>query len=225
MRRFFGLYQYLGPLILFPVSYWLWWSRYDHDHRLVVLVLSMPIVFSYVIPGIGTNVLGLWEFHTRLRLGRFRPHHGFVFGSATSLLAFVCVDGRPCGFDVWQLVRAGFLMGSVLAFWNWLYDVYAIKSGLITVYNRPFGLNQGPEAIATDYAPVLFGSFGFCYGVAIQVCQYCLREQGQWQLLYGLAALCNLAVVLLPVGAFVLSSYLRTGTTGLKPFRGGTNHE
>ena len=36
--------------VLFPVSYLLWLSWYDRDHKLVLLTLSMPVLFAYVIP-------------------------------------------------------------------------------------------------------------------------------------------------------------------------------
>ena len=113
----------------------------------------MPILSAYVIPGISTNRLKLWEFNTRFKLGRIRPHHGFVFGSAISLLALVCVDPPTVAFSMPALLRTAFITGSVLAFWNWLYDIRAIKVGFIVMYNRQHTEGQGPEAIATDYAP------------------------------------------------------------------------
>jgi len=92
---FFRIYQYVVPLLLFPLCYWLWLKRYDYDHRTTLLVLSLPIVFSYVIPGLGTNWLKIWEFNTRWKLGRFRPHHGFLFGTATALFALLCLRFPP----------------------------------------------------------------------------------------------------------------------------------
>ena len=87
MKRAFSIYQYAAPATLFPAGYYLWLQRLQHDHSLVLLTLSMPVLFAYVIPGLGTNWLKLWEIHPRWRVGRFRPHHGFVFGTATSLFA------------------------------------------------------------------------------------------------------------------------------------------
>src|SRR5207245_11629135 len=153
--RFFRLYQYLAPAALFPLSYWLWWQRCQHSHACVLLLLSMPVSFAYIIPGLGTNWLGLWEFNTPWRRGKFRPHHGFVFGSATSLLALLCVEPPAPSCGVWEVVRASFVLGSVLAFWNWLYDIYAIKAGFIRVYHRPSAQKLGPVALLTDYAPAL----------------------------------------------------------------------
>ena len=54
---FFRVYQYVVPLLLFPLSYWLWHSRYGGDHRLTLFALALPIVFSYVVPALGTNWL------------------------------------------------------------------------------------------------------------------------------------------------------------------------
>ena len=77
---FFNFYQYAAPLIVLPLAYWLWLERMQGEHRLALLVLAIPVVYAYVVPAVGTNVLRVWEFNTRLKLGRFRPHHGFVFG-------------------------------------------------------------------------------------------------------------------------------------------------
>lgn len=185
----------------------------------------MPVLFAYIIPGLGTNWLNLWEFNTRLRLGKFRPHHGFVFGTATSLFGLLCLTAQPPTFSLAELLRTGFIVGSVLAFWNWLYDIYAIKAGFITVYNQPYYEQLGPEAIATDYAPVLFGVFGFCYGVAIRLSQYYLLELGRWDYFWVLLMSSNLAGLVMPVLAYVFCSYLNHGSSGLKPFRGGYKNE
>jgi hypothetical protein len=160
--------------------------------------------------------LKLWEFDTRLRLGRFRAQHGFVFGSATSLFALLCVEPQPQSLGWFELVRAGFIMGSVLAFWNWFYDIYAIRAGLIVVYNRPYSKREGPEAIATAYAPVYFGTFGACYGVALAIYRHELIELGCrdcfWRLFVGGVG----AGLIVPVLMFVLYSYATAGVSGLE---------
>jgi hypothetical protein len=198
------------------LSYYLWWRQFEGNHAFVWLMLSMPVLFAYVIPGLGTNWLKLWEFNTRLRLGKFRPQHGFVFGAATSLFAWVCLGWLPPSFSLIEFIRAGFILGSALAFWNWLYDIYAIQAGLIVVYNKPYAEKLGAAAIATDYAPVLFGVFGACYGLAIRLNQYFLLELGHWDY-YGLLFISsNLAGLAAPVVAFMGYSYLKYGETGLK---------
>jgi hypothetical protein len=95
MRRAFEAYQYVAPALLTPLAAWLWWRHYDGDVALAAIALLVPITYAYIVPGIGTNLLRVWEFDTRLRLGRFRPHHGFVFGTATAMLALPTI-GRRC---------------------------------------------------------------------------------------------------------------------------------
>jgi hypothetical protein len=215
--QFFRIYQYVVPLTLFPLSYWLWWSRYDRDHRLTLFALSIPIVFSYVVPALGTNWLKIWEFNTRWRLGRFRPQHGFLFGTATSLFGLLCL-GYPQPVDGWEIFRAGFVMGSVLAFWNWLYDAQAIRVGFLRVYNRAYAEKRGPEAIAMEYCPVFFGAFGFCYGVTIRVGEWFLAEMEQFDLYWPLLLICQLTTIACPVLAYIGLSLVTTGRTGLQSY-------
>lgn len=217
-RRFFSVYQFVGPAILVPLSYFLWWRRLGGDHRLALAALSIPILYAYIIPGIGTNVLHLWEINTRLRIGKFRPHHGFVFGSAASLLALVCVPPLTGGVNALEVARSAFVLGSVLAFWNWLYDVHAVKSGFITVYNIHYSRNASAETIVTDYAPALFGTFGLCYGVSLRVLERYLLELGRWELFGWLVAGCTLFVLTVPVAAYILASLWKHGTTGIRPY-------
>jgi hypothetical protein len=215
---FFRLYQYVVPLVLFPPCYWLWWIRYDHDHRLALFALSIPIVFSYIVPALGTNWLRIWEFNTRWKLGRFRPQHGFLFGTATSLFGLLCLGYPPSSYDAWEFIRAGFVMGSVLAFWNWLYDLHALRVGFLKVYNRAYAQQRGPEAIATEYCPVFFGTFGFCYGVSVRVGEYYFAQADRFDLYVPILLGCHAAALATPVVAFVALSLITTGETGLRTY-------
>lgn len=215
--KFFQVYQYAAPLILLPISYGLWLGRYSGDHRMVLLTLSLPIAFAYVIPGLGTNWLRLWEFNTRFRLGRFRPHHGLVFGTATSLIAFAAL-AAPDTHNAATILRRGFVLGSVLAFWNWLYDIYAIKAGFIRVYTKIQVDGGGAEAVATNYAPILFGTFGFCYGIALGSYEQLLLHERRWHLLWLLLVVGQVVCLAAPVLAYVSVSFLRTGQSGLQSY-------
>ena len=50
------LYPYIAPLVLAPLTFWLW-----HGDLTAWLV---PILWAYIVPAIGTNVLKVWEFDT-----------------------------------------------------------------------------------------------------------------------------------------------------------------
>jgi hypothetical protein len=216
--RFFNLYQYAAPLVLAPLAYWLWLQRSAGEHRMAALALAIPVLFAYVVPAVGTNVLRIWEFNTRLRLGRFRPHHGFVFGSATSLFALAAVPAGAAG--PWEWLRAGFVLGSVLAFWNWLYDVQALRAGFLRVYTRSYAQGHGPEAIALDYAPPIFGLFGLCYGVALVLAERVLAGAQGWAPYWGFLALAGAACIAAPVAGYVAWSYWRNGESGLRSHEG-----
>ncbi|MCA9184177.1 MAG: hypothetical protein R3E01_29625 [Pirellulaceae bacterium] len=216
MITFFQLYQYVAPAVLLPLSYWLWSRRYG-DWRMVLAALSIPILFAYIIPGIGTNVLHLWEFNTRFRLGRFRPQHGLIFGSATSLFAIASI---PTVEDrtIVLMLRDGFVLGSVLAFWNWWYDRCAIQVGFIRVYTRKQYEQAGAAEVAADYAPILFGTFGFCYGASLAICESAMMQYGWWSAYWPMLISCQVACLSIPVLSYVSISYWRTGESGLRSF-------
>lgn len=216
MKRFFSIYQYVAPIAFVPISYWLWLGRYNGDHQLALMTLAVPILYAYIVPGIGTNVLKMWEFNTRLRLGRFRPHHGFVFGSGAAFLAFVSTTGVTTELGAAALAQKAFVVGSVFAFWNWLYDAHAIRAGLIRVHVQPFFPEKEPAGIAMEHAPVLFGGFGAAYVIWLSVAQSLMVDDGgaglAWLLLVGGV----MFVIFVPVGCFVLRSLLKYGETGLR---------
>lgn len=215
-KKLFEWYQYLAPAILTPLSFWLWWKTYMGDFRLVLVAWLTPILFAYIVPAVGTNILKVWEFDTRLRLGRFRPHHGFVFGSATAMFAWIChFDRAETVFDVFSYA---FVIASVLGFWNIIYDIKAIRSGILRVYNQPWADSQGAEAIALDYAPWFFAGFGVIYGLGIASAEL-LSSNGplsNWFFSGYLLLLltCSIAV---PVIGYRWHSFKSHGHSGCRP--------
>ena len=170
MKRALSIYQYAAPLVLAPLSFLLWKREYSGNLKLIATAWLIPILWAYIVPGIGTNVLNVWEFDTRLRLGRFRPHHGFVFGSATAMIAWL-VHGSLAR-DLWDVARNALILCSVIGFWNLLYEVKALQSGILRVYNQPWADGRDETAIALDYAPWFFGGFGAIYGAGIGLMEW-----------------------------------------------------
>ncbi len=215
-RRGLEIYQYLFPAILAPLSFWLWWETYRHDIRLTLLAWLLPIIYAYVVPGIGTNVLKVWEFDTRLRLGRFRPHHGFVFGSATATLAWLCRPGPTTSYG--DLLLLTLLTAAVLAIVNLLYDIKAIDAGLLRVYNQPWADGRDARAIALDYAPWFFGGFGLVYGAGIGGAELLARAgafSGAQFAVYFAAVL--LLAIAVPVWGYRRRSWRLHGHSGCRP--------
>jgi hypothetical protein len=218
MRHFFNIYQYLALMVIFPLAYYFWLQRYEGDHELVILIMSIPILFSYIVPAVGTNWLKIWDFDTRFKLGRFRFQHGFVFGSATSLITVFVLPLETGREGLLNLLWAAFTLGSVLALWNWLYDLFAIKAHFLLVYNRAWHEGQKPETISLHYAPAFFGMFGLFYGAAVIIIEGAWYQRaGHLDLLLWIM-MANLLVLALSVGGYGLLSYLTIGETGFKSY-------
>ena len=210
------VYAYLAPALLAPLSAWLWWTEY-HDPWQFLVAWIVPIVWAYLVPAVGTNVCKVWEFDVRWKLGRFRPHHGFVFGSTTATIAWL-VHGRTAA-SVPDMLRYALILCSVLGFWNLLYEVKALRVGLLKVYNQPWAEGRAHEAVAFDYAPWFFGGFGAAHGLSIAALELVVRTHGPVSNAQGLAWLSASLVlcVALPVLGFMRHSIKAHGHAGTRP--------
>jgi len=216
MRRLFSLYALLGPALATPLAIWAWARHYDGAAALVACAVAIPIVHAYVVPAVGTNVLRMWAFTTRLRIGRFRPHHGFVFGSATALIALPLAGEAGDG----DVAGAALRIGAALLTINWIYDALAIRHGVLEVYTQSWADGGSPWALVGDYAPWFFGVFGLIYGAGLK-----LAETSAAPLAVGAATLATTLV--LPALLYVAVSFARHGHSGCRPAtpRTGERHE
>ncbi|MCP4132051.1 MAG: hypothetical protein GY754_13840 [bacterium] len=217
-KGFFNVYQFVVPVVFFPLAYYLWYMRLEGQHELVILIMSIPVLTSYFVPALGTNYFKLWQFNTKVIVGKFRPHHGFVFGTGMSMLGLLCVAGPgQSEFSVYQVIRTGLMTGSFMAFWNWLYDAYAIETGFMTVFNRKYAEGASAADIAMDYAPVYFGFFGFFYGMEIKLIEHYLLSLQQGDLFWWFLVLCNLVTFFVPVSIYMIGYYIKHGELGVYP--------
>lgn len=206
MKRLFSLYAFLGPALATPLAIWAWARHYDGASPLVACAVAIPIAHAYVVPAVGTNVLRMWAFTTRLRIGRFRPHHGFVFGSATALIALP-LAGQAGDGDV---AGAALRIGAALLAINWIYDALAIRHGVLEVYTQSWADGAGPWRIVGDYAPWFFGVFGLIYGAGLK-----LAETGAAPAAIGAATLA--ATLVIPAFLYVAVCLARYGHSGCRP--------
>jgi hypothetical protein len=215
-RRFFDWYQYLGPLFLTPLSFYLWWKSSNGSMELVFIAWFIPIIYAYIVPGVGTNILKVWEFDTKYKLGKFRIQHGFVFGSATSTLAWLShISPASTILDV---VQTAFIFSSVLGLWNIIYDIKAIKSKILIVYNQPWADGKSEEAIVMDYAPWFFAGFGMIYGLGVGTAELLLSKNMLVGILfYGLLLLTLALTIIVPVVGYRRQSFKVHGHSGCKP--------
>lgn len=215
-KRAFEIYQYVAPALLTPLSFWLWWRSYGGDVALTLMAWLIPVLYAYIVPGIGTNVLKVWEFDTRLRLGRFRPHHGFVFGSATATIAWLCHPGRA--HDWAGIVFTAAVFALVLGVCNIVYDIRAIRAGMLKVYNQPWAEGRDARAIAMDYAPWFFAGFGAVYGAGLSAAEFFAgAAKLDWAAFSWLFPALLTMCLLVPVAGYRWQSFRRHGHSGCRP--------
>jgi hypothetical protein len=220
--RLLHVYAYAGPALLTPLAALLWWRHYAGNVQLVALALGIPIVHAYIVPGLGTNVLKMWRFNGRLKLGRFRPHHGFVFGSATAMLSLLVFPAPSAAPAPSSILAVAFAVGVVLLSVNWTYDALALRHGVLEVYNQPWADGAGPWTIAADYSCWFFGVFGALYGAGLRMAEGELSSAPSWGEALAIGASLAIATATLPTLGYICSSYLRHGHSGCRPVaRGG----
>lgn len=219
LRRFYNVYQFVAPLIFFPVAYWLWWQRYDGDHRLAALVMFVPVVSYYLLVGLGIIRFRMWRFNTWPTIRGMRPHHGFVIATAAALSFYLCLRMVPVGdTGVAGVFTAAFLGASVFGFWNWWYETYAIKSGFISIYTKLIADGATAEEAVTDYAPFFFGSMGACYGAFVKTAEDLLSAGREPLLYWSIAIGGGATMIVVPVLVYMIACRLRHGYWGLKSY-------
>ena len=215
MKRVFDWYSYLAPVVLAPLSFWLWLRETQGHAQLVAIAWGLPVLWAYIVPGIGTNVLKRWEFDARLRLGRFRLQHGFVFGSATSLFAWAVHTAPAQGAG--DVLRSAFVLASVLGFWNLLYDIRALEAGVLRVYNQPWAEGAAPAVVAHDYAPWFFAGFGAVYGAAIALAEVYAAQLRDWPSAVGALLAAVALACAVPTLGYIHRSLRVHGHPGTRP--------
>lgn len=216
---FYTAYQFVAPLVFFPLAYWLWWRRFDHDHGLTMLVMFVPVVSYYLLVGVGMYRYRLWRFNTRPTIGGMRPHQGFVFSTAAALFFYLCLRMVPVEHGgLASVVTSAFLGASVFGFWNWWYETYAIKSGFISIYTKKVSDGATAEEAVTDYAPFFFGSMGACYGAMVKTAENQLISAHVAELYWVIAIGGGLSMIFVPAAVYLVAHRLRHGESGLKSY-------
>lgn len=219
MKYFYQVYQFVVPILLFPLAYWLWLSRFGGNHAVTSLVMFVPVVAYYVFVIVGITRLRLWEMNTWPTIRGLRPHHGFVIGTATGLLAYLSLRLIPVDQSgLGSVLTAAFIVGSVFGFWNWWYETYAIKSGFISIYTKRIADGASAEEAVTDYAPILFGSMGACHGAMVKTAENLLLPEHSLLLYWAIAVTGGVAIIAVPTVLYLIVHRTRYGESGLKSY-------
>jgi len=136
--QFYKIYEVAGPIIMFPLACLLWWSSSQKDVSVTLYATGMPVAVAFLIPYVGIRLLHVWEIRSPHSNQGFRPHHGFMFGSATSVICWLVYQTYllfPATDSIWLFpIGLGLIIGLV----NFLFDMFAISKGVLVVYNKSF---------------------------------------------------------------------------------------
>ena len=217
MTRAFHIYSWLAPAVLFPLAVWGWWLHYDGNAHLVAVALAVPIIHAYVVPAVGSNVFGMWQFNSAVKIGRIRPQHGFVFGSATALLTLAVIGDAEPVLAANMVAGTALLLAAVLLGVNWFYDALAIRAGYLEVFNQPWADGRSPWAISADYSVWFFGLFGLLYGATLRIAEAALLSSADWPRTVMIISAGAAATCVLPALGYCGTTLLRYGHAGLRP--------
>jgi hypothetical protein len=151
----------------------------------VAIVMGVPVLFGYLMPGVATHVVKRWRFTTGPRVGSYYVHHGFVYGSKLAFVLFLVVRSLASvrsAFDVGSVVL---VTGAATAFGGWWHDAQAVRAGKIEV-------DGGIDALER-FAPASYFAMGATYaGMTLAAHRVLVVDGGAlvWVFPAGLAAMC-----------------------------------
>ena len=157
-RAYLVLIDFVLPMPMTALMYYLWYRR-TGSALFSGYVLMLGVLFGYIYPGIGTNVLHLWRFNGPFRIKNYFIHHGFVYAPYLALVFYVAfAPGAPltCG-NIVRIVLCGAFIQCVVSCHH---DVCGVSTGMIEINNTPSKLKRSPVEIVTEFGVVGFGLVG-----------------------------------------------------------------
>jgi hypothetical protein len=204
-RLLLVIIDFILPLPLTVLVFLLWRSACGALYAFYVL--SLALAFGYLIPGIGTNLLGLWEFRWPfLRVGRFYAHHGFMYAPYMAAVFWVTCGVHygaprpgPAPIAAVAIIVANAL---VQGFVSCRHDVLGVRTGMIEVANDASDRGLSAEEIVNSWGPVGFSLIGGAYAAACLFARELIVSRGQrgpaTLALLWCGGLALMAVVLVP---------------------------
>ena len=160
------IWVYALPFPLFLAMYFAWLS-WSNSRAFALYVMLLPLVYGYVVPGIGTNILKKWRFNGPWVVGSYYAHHGFMYAANMSPLLFLSFLGSPLNvISVGVVVRIILCTAALHGYVLWIHDVFIVKLKMVEIFNPPAYQNRSPEEIVFYYAPLCFFLIGLTYAVS-----------------------------------------------------------
>jgi len=163
----FQVYVLPVPLTLAMAGLWRWWSG---STAFAAYVTLLAVLYGYIVPGIGTNVMKKWRFFGPGLIGNYYIHHGFIWAANLSPALFLSFLGTPHGDLDWgTMLRVLLATGAIHAYKGWVYDIGLLRHGFTEVTSVPRLRGKSPEEVAAHYVPVCFFLIGVTYALGALV--------------------------------------------------------
>jgi hypothetical protein len=164
--RYLILVDYILPIPLTILMFFLWNSRVGAERTLSILALGLT--FGYTLPFLTTQILKLWEFTGPFRSKFGFYQHGFIYSSYLSLLLYLTWNPQP------TFIWSNYLLSSLycflgMAFIGIHHDYLALSTGLIVNHTHDLAPQTSNSASRhlTPTAVLCFGLIGFFYLTSI----------------------------------------------------------
>jgi hypothetical protein len=142
------------------------WRLVSSDWKLSIVAVVLPLVYGYVMPFIGINILKNWQFNGRWRIGGMYIHHGFMYASKLSAFALVPLLLLPnqlpgnIFYPAWIILTT--LLYTITA---WFQDYHSFAYGLVVAPK-----SSGGTLDVNRYAPLCFSLIGLLYSSGLIIC-------------------------------------------------------
>jgi len=153
--------DFILPFPLLVLMPYLWYIRVEHNLRFALYVLILPLLWGYIVPGIGTNVLKLWRFKGKWLIGNYYLHHGIMYAGPMALLLYVTFGIGPV--STVQSITIILCTASMQAFFSSQHDILAVKAGSLIIDNPPARARKSADEIVNYLNPLYFFLLGGSY--------------------------------------------------------------
>lgn len=163
-KRFLFFFDFILPFPLFPLMLYLWYLRTDGNFLFALYVLLLPLLWGYIFPGVGTNLLHLWRFRGGFLIGRYYIHHGIMYAGPLALLLYATYGAGPGSLG--QAITIVFTTAGVQGFFSCQHDIQAVRCGTLEIENRPAREGKSAEEIVNYFSPITFFLIGATYAIS-----------------------------------------------------------
>jgi hypothetical protein len=161
VKRFIFFFDYILPFPLLGIMPYLWYIRVDRSLLFALYVIVLPMVWGYVIPGIGTNLLKMWWFKGRWMVGKYYWHHGIMYAGPMALLLYVTFGAGPV--SAVQSITIILCTAGMQGLLSSQHDILAVKTGSLILDNPPARAGKSAEEIVNYLSPFYFFLLGGSY--------------------------------------------------------------